>query len=203
MQNPVGVLSNCRAWNKVKRRTGHIAERDFAAWFKAVEQERDRTVKDYLKFLSLTGLRSEEASSLKWSDVDLNEGKFCVPDTKNGDPLYLPLAKYTWQMLRLRRDLNPAETFVFTGKYGKAFRIHTSHIRRIEWASGVKFNPHDLRRTYLTVGDSLDIPLHILKRLANHRQSQDITLSYIQTNVSRLREPVEKITQKIVSLWRS
>ena len=38
---------------------------------------------------------------------------------------------------------------------------------------GVKFTLHDLRRTFITVAESLDIPHYALKRLLNHRGGGD------------------------------
>lgn len=41
--------------------------------------------------------------------------------------------------------------------------------------SGVTFSLHDLRRTFITVAESLDISAYPVKRLVNHKMSRDVT----------------------------
>ena len=67
-------------------------------------------------------------------------------------------------------------------------------MNRIMGATGITFTLHDLRRTFITVAESLDIPAYALKRLLNHKMSNDITAGYIITDVERLRMPMQRIT---------
>ena len=60
--------------------------------------------------------------------------------------------------------------------------------------TGITFTLHDLRRTFITVAESLDIPAYALKRLLNHKMSNDVTAGYIITDVERLRIPMQRIT---------
>ena len=59
---------------------------------------------------------------------------------------------------------------------------------------------HDLRRTFITIAESLDIPAYALKRLLNHKTANDVTAGYIITDVERLRRPMQQITDHILSL---
>ncbi|KZY75422.1 hypothetical protein [Oleiphilus sp. HI0067] len=59
--------------------------------------------------------------------------------------------------------------------------------------TGIQFTYHDLRRTFTTVAESLDISQYALKSLVNHSTSGDITARYVIADVERLREPLEKI----------
>lgn len=56
--------------------------------------------------------------------------------------------------------------------------------------------PHDLRRTFGTVANSLNVNYPVLKRLLNHREaksSDDVTLQYIQVSQRQLREALDEI----------
>ena len=64
--------------------------------------------------------------------------------------------------------------------------------------SGVSFSAHDLRRTFITIAESLDISVYALKRLLNHKMINDVTAGYIITDVYRLRVPMQKITDYIL-----
>ena len=66
--------------------------------------------------------------------------------------------------------------------------------RYIENRSGLHVTLHDLRRTFATVAERLDIPAYALKRLLNHKQGSDVTAGYIVTDVERLREPMERVS---------
>jgi len=42
-------------------------------------------------------------------------------------------------------------------------------------ATGIKFCCHDLRRTFITITENLDIPHYTLKALLNHSKGNDVT----------------------------
>jgi hypothetical protein len=52
----------------------------------------------------------------------------------------------------------------------------------------------------LTVAMSLDIPYAVLKRLLNHSDGNDVTGGYLQITTDRLREPMERISTKLLEL---
>jgi len=64
--------------------------------------------------------------------------------------------------------------------------------------SDVKFTLHDLRRTFTTVAESLDISAYALKRLLNHKIKNDVTFDYIIKDVERLRKPMQQITNYLL-----
>jgi len=64
--------------------------------------------------------------------------------------------------------------------------------------SGIHFQLHDLRRTFVTVAESLDIPAYALKQLINHKDPNDVTRRYIVSDVNRIREPMERISEYLL-----
>ncbi len=73
-------------------------------------------------------------------------------------------------------------------------------IRRVRAKSGVHFTFHDLRRTFLTMGEKLDVPHYALKRLVNHSVSNDITGQYLVLDIERLRTHMCRITDAFTKL---
>jgi integrase len=59
--------------------------------------------------------------------------------------------------------------------------------------TGISFSLHDLRRTFTTIAESLDIPAYALKRMLNHSDGSDVTAGYVVASVERLREPMQKV----------
>ena len=64
--------------------------------------------------------------------------------------------------------------------------------------SGVDFTLHDLRRTFITTAESLDISSYSLKRLLNHKNSNDVTAGYLVIDNERLRKSMQQITNVLL-----
>jgi integrase len=195
--NSVGVLSKTKAWFRVERRKTVILPHQLKPWFKAVQGLANRDWGDAFTLILLTGLRREEALGLRWCDVDTQAQTLTVRNTKNHSDHTLPLSNYVAELLK-RRAYWAKSDYVFADSSGR--RINNSRYAQsaIEKASGVRFCIHDLRRTFATIGESLDVPAYTLKRLLNHADGNDVTAGYIVASVERLREPMQRITDYVL-----
>ena len=200
--NPVDRISFNRGWYKIQPRRGYIKPYQIAAWFHGTELLRMDTSRDYLHFLLFTGLRRSEGSRLVWSNVDFDDRTFTVPETKNGRPHTLPLSSFLLELLE-RRWADPYReysdyVFPSDSKEGCLIEPKTA-VKNAAHYSGIKFTLHDLRRTFITIAESLDISAYALKRLLNHRDPNDVTANYIITDVERLRRPMQRICDTILA----
>ena len=117
-----------------------------------------------------------------------------VTDTKNHLDHTLPLSDFLCDLLQKRKN-SATNEYVFQKANGKGRIIEPrKQMLKIIEQSGVSFTTHDLRRTFITVAESLDISAYAVKRLVNHKMSNDITAGYIIADVERLRAPMQKIT---------
>jgi integrase len=195
--NPVQILTQARAWFPEKRRTGVITVAQLPAWWDAVMAEPDYA-RDFLLIALFTGMRRNEIAALRWEHVDLQARSLAIPHTKNGDPLHLPLSAFLCGLLAERWQRTGASPWVFPSKGRTGHLVETKKFTaRVATRCGVGFTLHDLRRTLITIAESLDIPHYALKRLLNHRGGGDVTGGYVVINVERLREPVERVAQAI------
>ena len=64
----------------------------------------------------------------------------------------------------------------------------------------MKISNHDLRRGFITIAESTDISVMALKALVNHTLGSGITEGYVQMRVERLREPVQRVADRIKQL---
>lgn len=198
--NPVSVLGKARLWAAEKRRRTVIPSHALARWFSAVRDETD-DARDFLTIALFTGMRRSEIASLRWEYIDLAVETLLVPRTKNGEPLQLPLSWYLTDLLINRRQADPGGEWVFPGrgKTGHLTEVKT-FVARVAKASGLSFTTHDLRRTFITLAEGLDIPAYALKRLLNHSIENDVTGGYIVIDAERLRGPVDRIAERILEI---
>lgn len=205
-RNPVTRLSQTKAWYRVERRKTYIKPHDLKRWFDAVQnlgaeedKRKARVVRDYLLLLLFTGLRREEAAKLQWSDFDLTAKTLTVRDTKNRKDHTLPLSDFLFEMLCQRKVAAGDSPYVFPGEGPRGYLVEPkAQIAKVTAASGIAFTLHDLRRTFATIAESLDIPAYALKRLLNHALSSDVTAGYIVADVERLRKPMQQVTDFIL-----
>lgn len=207
--NPIKRLSQTRSWYRVDRRHTVIKAHELPEWFKAVNNlvndhagpgNNREMIRDYLFLVLFTGLRREEAASLRWKNVDLKAKTLTIPDPKNRQPHVLPLSDFLYELLtRRHHEVGNNSLFVFPGD-GKKGYLNTPErqMQRVTQESGIAFTLHDLRRTFITIAESLDISTYALKRLANHKMNNDVTAGYIIGDVERLREPMQRVTDYLL-----
>ncbi|MFA5924729.1 MAG: integrase family protein [Methylococcaceae bacterium] len=197
-ENPVKRISQTRSWYKVERRTGHLKSHQLALWFDAVLSIDNDTIKDYLIFVLLTGCRKDESAKLQWTDIDLTDNSYVLRDPKNGRAMQLPLSDYLVDMLTIRKA-NSTSAFVFPGDGARGYLVEPKRqLAKIIEKTDMPFAMHDLRRTFVTIAESLDISSFAVKALVNHKSGDDVTSGYIQLNVERLRKPMQTITDFIL-----
>ena len=198
VRNPVLHLTRTRSWYRERRLQTVIETHELPAWFRAVHALDNPDARDFLLLLLFTGMRRSEGLALRWTNVDLVGRTLTVPDTKNGEPLMLPLSDYLLSLLGGRKAASTGSDWVFPGPGSTGhFAEPKRAIARVREISGVSFTLHDLRRTFVTVAEGMDISSYTLKRLLNHKNSRDVTAGYIVLNVERLREPMQQISNYI------
>lgn len=198
--NPVSRLSQNRAWYTIKARETLVKPHQLKPWFEATLQLNNETTRDYLHFVLFNGLRRSEASTLQWDTVDFKGQAFTIPETKNHRPHTLPFSDFTRELLE-RRFETRTSPYVFPSETERGYLIEPrTAVERVSELSGVSFTLHDLRRTFTTLAESLDIPSYALKRLINHKDPNDVTGGYIISDVERLRRPMQQICDYMLQL---
>ncbi|CAK0763722.1 Integrase family protein [Gammaproteobacteria bacterium] len=197
--NPVKKLSATKAWFRVDRRQNIIKQHELSAWVTAIMELPNEVHRDYLLIVLLTGLRRSEALALTWDNIDLNGKTLTVIDPKNHHDHTLPLSDYLTDLF-IHRKAVTASNFVFADGQGHRISNFRHTQATITTKTGVSFTIHDLRRTFATIAESLDIPSYALKRLLNHATGADVTAGYIVASVERLRAPMQKITDYVLKM---
>jgi integrase len=202
-ENPVKRLSQTRAWYRIERRKSFIKSHELGVWHQGVMALKNDILRDYLLLLLFTGLRRQEAATLKWDSIDLIGKSLTILDTKNNQSHTLPLSDYIYNLLKERYEKRAGE-YVFPGTGAGGYIVEPrKQITKVIESTGIQFMIHDLRRTFVTIAESLDILAYALKRLVNHKMNNDVTAGYIMSDVERLRKPMQQISEYIVSRFTS
>lgn len=196
--NPVDVLTDGKLWAKLKRRDRNIPSDQLGAWIEAVLSLKNEKAKVYLLLLLHTGLRDEDVRYLLWQDVDFKNDCLIARDTKNHSDFTAYIAPQIKPYLRNLYTLTGNNPYVFPGltKEG-VMDIPRKPIAQVIKQSGVTFSSHDLKRTFLTIGEAAMIPFSLLKTLANHTINHDVTGGYIKAEAKTRKEATFKIADRI------
>ncbi|WP_019672344.1 tyrosine-type recombinase/integrase [Psychrobacter lutiphocae] len=206
---PIRILNAKKDWNKIKPRTRHVEEEYLGTYFQTLIEHRDggsfkqapysNNARDILLLFMFTGVRLNEAQTLRWEDVDLEAGRIVFKATKNGSDYHMPTGKILQAILKERKRLSSGEEWVFPSDLKRSsdhVKDLSGSYKAISEKAGLYITPHDLRRTFGTVANSLNVNYPVLKRLLNHREaksSDDVTLQYIQVSQRQLRDALNEI----------
>jgi len=156
-ENPVAILSEQNLWSKIKPRDGKVPlDKVGKAWNvlkelmeSPVQTPAGRTIADATGFILLIGCRLNEAVTLTWDHVNIEDKWWHLDDPKNHRAVTFPLSKIACQIIESRPKINE---FVFAsrGKHGHITEIRTP-MAKISKAINYKVSAHDLRRTFKAI----------------------------------------------------
>jgi integrase len=116
-----------------------------------------------------------------------------ITENKSKRPVSLPLNQYAAQLIESRYLSRAKSDYVFSYN-----NTHLKSIRKCLARHAPELAAHDLRRTFLTAGDSQGVGHYVLKLLVNHAVSKsDVTAGYITSDFFQMREASNKIASKL------
>jgi integrase len=205
--NPVKRLSvTKRGWTAVRRRRSLVKPTDFKEWFAAVLGLEGIYLAaeacDCLLLIALTGVRPSEALWVTWKGVDFTDGTLTFYDTKNGTDHVLPMGEWLAARLKARREVSGG-LLVFSDVIGTPLSetaLRTA-ITSVTAATEIKFMPSDLRRSFSSTAEALDVGPYSMKALLNHTPvNADVTSGYTVVTVDRLRPTMQAIEDRLLQL---
>jgi integrase len=167
-----------------------------------------RTAHYFFTFTLFTGLRGGQASTIEWDQVDLERGvvSWINPEdtrkTKTEEKIfYLPICDYLWEMLREMHQseierIGKSQGYVFKSAGGSNKEHVTPNMphqwRIIKNYVGENIGnrvAHDLRATFISIGEDLGISDFAIKTLVNHKtyKKRNVTEGYTTRRTETLR----------------
>ena len=188
---PTRGLSATRAWAPLPKRQSHIEPSELPAWWSAVSQLQSVQSRSALQALLLTGLRVNELLRLGRNGVDLTRRELRIRESKT-TAFTKPIGPVLAQILEAHMKRYPGDRVFAVSDLRAA-------LKQVSKLGGKAVTPHDLRRTFVTVAEGLDISTLAVKRLVNHAIS-DVTAGYAQISNERLGRAATQIEAVIMSM---
>ncbi|MEZ5796679.1 MAG: tyrosine-type recombinase/integrase [Paracoccaceae bacterium] len=109
------------------------------------------------ELMLFTGLRSINAKTLRWSDIDFDEATMRIEKLKNGRDVTFPLAAHTVEVLRALHKRTGHQQWVFPhrnrAKAGQHIATFGHHLKE----GDQRVTPHDMRRLLTTAAEGSGI----------------------------------------------
>lgn len=204
--NPVGKKF---PWNEERSRHP-ISWRDLPVWAARVNAIANPVRRDLQWFILLTGLRSEDARTVRWEDVDFDAGTLHRPRPKGGEKRAFTLSLSAAALDILRRRAEGNEAALGAGDGGWAFPTRDmsggiTHVREpkeletYEDDRGRKRrrvclpSPHVLRHTFASAASDAGVSFPVIQALLNHVSQHTVTERYTRPGEDALREAADRI----------
>ena len=183
---------------KETKRDRFIRHDELPRFFKALEADTSVDFKHFVLLSLLTGVRRGNVLAARWEELNLEMNLWRVPDTKNGDPLNVPLVPEAVEILKERKP--QPQGFIFAGKSA------TGHISppKERWrklligAELEDFTIHDLRRSlgsWQAIGGA---SLAVIGKSLGHK-SADATMIYARLSIDPVRQSVTSATSAMLT----
>lgn len=194
--NPASKIKKFRE----KSRDRFLQAEELPRFFEALALEENEVARDFFMVALLTGARKSNVMSMRWNELDLKAASWRIPETKNGEPLLIPLSSQALQIL-LEREKKSESIWVFpgTGKEGHLNDPKKAWHRVLKRAGIADLRVHDLRRTLGSWQAAIGANSYIIGKSLGHKSPQS-TAIYARLNLDPVRDSVGKATDLMLQI---
>jgi integrase len=134
---------------KSESRDRFLQSDELPNFFRALEDEPDLDVRDFFRLALYTGARRGNLLEMRWDQINFESPSWRIPDTKNHEPLTVPLVEEAVGILRNRASRAQSVDWVFPGRGASGHLIDVSRgwSRLLKRAGVTNLRIHDLRRS--------------------------------------------------------
>lgn len=189
---------------KEKSRDRFLQADELPKFFEALSLEENDTARDYILVSLLTGARKSNVLAMKWEEINFQTRVWRIPDTKNGEPLVIPLTDQVIDILNRRKVDNshknlPSKEFVFPSNSSSGHLVDPKKAwkRILEKAGIADLRIHDLRRTLGSWQAATGATTAIIGKSLGHK-SMEATRVYERINIDPVRDSIERATKAML-----
>jgi len=190
--NPAKTKRAREAFGKPAVKTGSLEKSQLPAWFTAVLKLGNPVVSAYLQTVLMTGARPGEILAMKWTDINLMWKGMTIRDKVEGERV-VPLTPYVSQLLLALPRRNEYVFSSSTAKGGAISIPRSYHVAACRVAGLEGLTLHDLRRSFKSLTEWLEIPAGVVAQIMGHKPSATAEKHYTVRPLDLLRVHHERI----------
>lgn len=190
--NPAKTRKAREAFGRPAVKSGNLEKSQLSAWFAAVRSLENPIVSAYLQTVLITGARPGEVLSMKWDDINMMWRGLTIRDKVEGARV-IPLTPYVNNLLA---GLPRRNEWVFSSPTaaGGAISIpRKHHVSACRVAGLDELTLHDLRRSFKSLTEWLEIPVGVVAQIMGHKPSATAEKHYVVRPLDLLRVHHERI----------
>lgn len=177
---------------KEEARDRVLERSEIAAFFKALDNEKNVDIRDYIKLSLLTGARKSNVLSMKWDEVFGDVWKIPSSKSKNGKEMRVPLVTQAVELLKNRKE-HATSAFVFSSKTSASGHLvePKKGWRRVLDGAGIEdLRLHDLRRSLGSYMINSNVDIYTVGKALGH-QNQSTTARYAHLKDDPVKEGMQ------------
>lgn len=184
-----------------KSRDRFLQSDELKRFFNALDVEDNEVFKNYVLISLFSGQRRGNILGLRWSQIDLNNGFMYLPDTKNSEPMQVPIIGQLRDLLK-KIKRNEKSDWVLPSSKSKSGHLEDP---KRPWQdllarAGIEnLRLHDLRRTMGSYQAITGASTNIIGKSLGHK-STSATMVYARLSADPVRESMQKATDKMLEL---
>ncbi len=100
---------------RMKSRDRFIQPNEMPFLLHALQEEENETARDYILISLMTGARKSNVLAMRWDQINWTNSLWYIPETKNGEPVTIPLVPQAIDILKARKQHSKG-VWVFEGE---------------------------------------------------------------------------------------
>lgn len=169
------------------KRDRFLKHDELPRFFKALEEDTSQDFKHFVLLALLTGARRSNVLAMRWQDIDFATSLWRIPDTKNGEPLQVPLIPEALQILDARGRREAGYVFPAASASGHMTAPKKRWKALCKRAKLENLTMHDLRRSLGSWQAITGASLAIIGKTLGHK-TPNATMIYARLSVDPVRQ---------------
>jgi len=182
-----------------KTRDRFLGADELPRFFNSVAEEENHGIRDYVLLSLLTGARKQNMLAIRWDEIDFENETWRIPNTKNQDPVTVPLVPAAIDILRERQSAKDSEwVFPSYGKTGHMTDPKKGWKRIIDRAGITNLRIHDLRRSMGSWQAINQTSLTVIAKSLGQKSTQAAAV-YSRLSLDPVRESMEQAARSMLA----
>lgn len=192
-------------FNKEKKKDRFLKKDEMKQFLKALELEHNEIARDFFYLCIYTAARRSNILAMRWEDIDFENKIWRIPETKNSEPLNVPLVKPAIKLLKNRKKQNillkfDNIDFVLPSNGSKSGHLEepkSAFKRILKQAKLTNITIHDLRRTTASYMTMSGANLQTVGKILGHKSPQATSI-YARLDIDPAKIALETATNQML-----